>query len=253
VAVNAHYLASLIQKEMERAAAAFPGLELSLSLEERLLGTGGGLKKAAQDFEGPFFVANADVFTDLDLGELARLHLAANPLVSLAVKGGLANPTVAVDGDFRIVGLREPPEKAVPGEAARVFGLGVMAVSPKFRDYLPQGPSDSVAELAKALGRGALAVPFQESLWLDMGTVDNYLALNRVLAQGRLVAAPGAIVEGETVGSVVVGSGARIEPGAFVQDSVLWPGAVVEEGARVEGAAVIGRAFAGGEARPVWP
>jgi NDP-sugar pyrophosphorylase family protein len=129
-----------------------------------------------------------------------------------------------------------------------------MAASLEFRDLLPQGPSDSVAELARLLGRGgALAVPFQDSFWLDMGTVDNYLALNRALAQGRLVAAPGAIVEGETAGSVVAGQGSRIEPGAFVRDSVLWPGAIAESGARVVGAVVMGRAHAGGEARRVWP
>ncbi|HEX5367824.1 MAG TPA: nucleotidyltransferase family protein, partial [Dehalococcoidia bacterium] len=50
------------------------GIELTYSYEAQPLGSGLAVKQAARDFDGPFFVCNGDVITDLDLSSMAQLH-----------------------------------------------------------------------------------------------------------------------------------------------------------------------------------
>jgi len=63
------------------------GVEVRIAHEvEAPLETGGGLLAARPDFreDAPFFVHNADVYTDLDLAALYAAHLASDALVTLA-------------------------------------------------------------------------------------------------------------------------------------------------------------------------
>ncbi|MDR0548672.1 MAG: NTP transferase domain-containing protein [Deltaproteobacteria bacterium] len=350
VAINAYWLAEKIEAAVKKAKSAFKELKLSLSHEEELLGTGGGVQKAAASFKGPVLVINGDIWTDLDLRLLVKRHLETQAFATIAVLnpnqglnpnstfnqnlGGpaslgssdnqaqanqvaqasqaaqdclaaqdsqaaqdklvaqdnfasqdnllafsdnlasqessliaakdearftaghvlrpLAPPTVSVDAEGRVVGLRLPRDLAHKAEVARLYGLGVVVVSPKFKELLPVGPSDLIAELAKYLDEKVLAYPAPTTIWADIGTVENYWTLNRLLAKNKTILAKGAEVLGQTQGFVVLGAGAKIEPKAFARDCVLWPGAVLESGARAIKAVVNGRVPAGQEAKNVW-
>ncbi|MBU2549974.1 MAG: NTP transferase domain-containing protein, partial [Proteobacteria bacterium] len=95
VVVNAHHLAPVL-------AACLAGLTGGPTVhfleEDRILGTGGGVKNAARYLAGePFLLINGDVVTDLDLKALAEAYLAGPPgAATLAVhdhpvfNGGLA-------------------------------------------------------------------------------------------------------------------------------------------------------------------
>ncbi len=54
---------------------------------DRLLDTGGGIRKAKQFFDDgkPFLVHNVDILSDVDLQDLYQQHLAANSLATLVV------------------------------------------------------------------------------------------------------------------------------------------------------------------------
>jgi mannose-1-phosphate guanylyltransferase len=249
VVVNAHYLADLIQAELELARSAFPELTIRLSFEPTILGTGGGVKQAASSFKGSFLVVNSDIYTDLNLDLLVKDHIERQNLVTMAVLDYPEKATVSVDQDWRIIGLRQP--NPCPRETAKWCGLGVMVIEEPFLDYLPHGYSDLVAELAKSLKYpvGAFGWP---GFWSDMGTIASYWALNGHLAQNQTVLGPGAEVWGKTEGFVVLGAGARIHSGALVANSVLWPGALVESGAVVKDAIVVGQVPVNKEVRDVW-
>ncbi len=79
VVINAHYLADQVSKWAEGARI---GAEIVVSREDlvsdRPLDTAGGLRHAAPLFcgDGPFFVHNADVWSDVDLGALYESHVA---------------------------------------------------------------------------------------------------------------------------------------------------------------------------------
>jgi mannose-1-phosphate guanylyltransferase len=252
VVVNAHHLADQIAQALSAASLNLPNLDIALSFEETILGTGGGVKKAALGFSGPFFVINCDIFVDLDLGALARRHLENMAFATIATVNCPAKATVSVDPELQVTGLRLAAGQKAPRESARLCGLGALIVSPEFWEVLPRNFSDLIAELAKYLSRKVLAYPFPGSFWSDMGTVASYWELNQRLAQNRVIVGPGARIEGETGGFVILGAEAVIERGALVIDSVLWPGARVESGTVAKGTVVTGRELSGGEADGVW-
>ena len=77
IIINAHHFAEQIKAYS--AAYDGPGVSLTVSVEEEILDTGGGVRKAAGFFdrEEPFLVHNVDVLTDLDLSELMKAHRAS--------------------------------------------------------------------------------------------------------------------------------------------------------------------------------
>lgn len=86
--INTNYLAEMVTEYL-KANGNF-GLTIDISYEETLLDTGGALKRAAPYLEGekPFFVHNADIYTDISLLELKKYHEkigAAATLVTLPV------------------------------------------------------------------------------------------------------------------------------------------------------------------------
>lgn len=74
VMVNTHYLADQISSFLGDGSQF--GLTISLSYEETLLGTGGGLLKARDFFrdEPAFFVMNSDTLLDVHLKEMCLFH-----------------------------------------------------------------------------------------------------------------------------------------------------------------------------------
>ena len=62
IIINIHHMADQIESYL--AGNPFPGLEITISKEDQLLDTGGGLKKASWFFDDnePFIVHNVDIF-----------------------------------------------------------------------------------------------------------------------------------------------------------------------------------------------
>lgn len=58
----------------------YKGVEITYAVEEKPLGTGGGLLMAAREikYSGPFLVLNGDTFFEVDLGELHSFHTEKN-------------------------------------------------------------------------------------------------------------------------------------------------------------------------------
>ncbi|MDR1546482.1 MAG: NTP transferase domain-containing protein [Deltaproteobacteria bacterium] len=254
--VNAHHLAQDLKKAVDSWRDELDGLEIVVLFEPVILGSGGGLKNAAPFLTETFYLVNVDIFSDLDLALLARRHLArpGRPATLAAVERP-DRATVSLAADGRVLGFRSP--RPLPDEAAKLCGAGLMVVEPWFLRELPDGPSDVIEELGRWMLRGPApgAEVFAPELWRDMGTLEEYWALNRDLAQGRIWAENPRGLLGRLEGFVVAQAGAVVAPGGRVADSVLWRGAVVEDGASAVGAVVAGRVpagetVAGGAVRP---
>jgi NDP-sugar pyrophosphorylase family protein len=244
--VNAFYLAPMLEAFLEEARPDFPGMEIAVSRERSVLGTGGGIREASAHFDGPLLVANSDVYGDIPLDALAAAH-ASRPgaLATLAVLDRPDKATVSVGEGGRILSFRE--RDPVPGETERLCGAGAMVLSPEAVRRLPPGPSDVIAELGAMLSEGGEAGILRlapDAFWCDMGTPSDYFALNARLAGGGRFA-EGARIDGATSGFIVAEPGVMICEGATVRDSVLWSGAVVEPGCVLSGMIVAGRARSG--------
>lgn len=247
VVVNVHYKPELMMQSLGLLGNNFKNrLEIIPSIETEVLGTGGGLKKAAPFLgEDDFLVVNADIFTDFELVKLCLKQL-ANP-GRLATLGLLDRPelmekaNISMGEEQRILGLRQ--SRAMKGETKRQFYCGVMALSPDIFKYMPdQKCSDIVDVFSKAIEGGAdiFGWTYDPAIWSDMGTPDAYWQLNKHLASGRTVTHPTAIVKGELAGWNVLGAESMVEKGARVENCVVWPYAVISGGAVVKNAVVAG-------------
>ena len=87
IIINVHHHADQIKSFLDGKDNF--GIKITISDEsEKLLETGGGLKKAAWFFNDgkPFLLYNVDILSDIDLSKLYKFHLDSDAMVTLAVK-----------------------------------------------------------------------------------------------------------------------------------------------------------------------
>jgi NDP-sugar pyrophosphorylase family protein len=107
VIVNAHHFSAMIV-EFLKDHHNFD-LKVEVSLEEDLLDTGGGLKKAAHFFSGsdePFLLHNVDVLSTIDLRRMVRFHQESNALATLAVQQRASSRQLLFDQSGQLCGRR---------------------------------------------------------------------------------------------------------------------------------------------------
>ncbi|HEX5038212.1 MAG TPA: nucleotidyltransferase family protein [bacterium] len=189
VVINLHYLGELIQQELGGGAKF--GLHIHYSWEPRILGTGGGVKKASRYFdEKSFLVLNSDVLIDLDLKALHRFHKSKKAAATMAVREQSKETQftpVWVGRNDRIVGIGgEAPEK--PGIRPMMY-TGVQYLEPSFIERLPddheacmirEGYQPAIADGQKIAG-----FPYS-GYWNDLGTLDRLRQAEEDLRSGRI-------------------------------------------------------------------
>jgi mannose-1-phosphate guanylyltransferase len=272
--VNTHHLADDMAAAAREAAAAL-GLDLAVSHEPVIAGTGGALRQARAHLEGAgaIVLVNGDVLFDVDLAEALRVHRwtsARATMVLAPMPPGARYAAVEVDaaGLVRRIAGRFGPGPAA-GEALRPYHFtGVHVLSPGLLDDVPSFPFE--VDVNRQVHPRAMERPggvrgfLQAGYWNDLGTPARYLAANLDVLQGRVPLArfgfdplagftlgeggaavhPSARVEdGARVAASFVGAGARVAAGCTVAGSVVWDGTSIAGGERVE------RAIAAGDLR----
>ena len=249
------------------------GVEMTCVVEPEPLDTAGAIRFAytvsgMNPADGTFLVANGDVITDVDVGQMLRLHRSAGAEATIHVMD-VDEPSrygvVVIDSDGRVSDFLEKPPKPPPGCG---INAGTYLMEPSVIGRIARGHRVSVErEVFPAMvGDGTLWALRQNTYWVDAGTPQTYLQAQLDLLDGRRGPAadgvsveaavdPDAIVERSVVmaaavveaGSAVRGSavhsGAVIEAGATVLDSVVGSGARVGQGARVTDGTLIGEGF----------
>jgi len=258
--VNTHHLPEAMARTAGAAAAEL-GLELHLSPEPVIAGTGGALRQARRWLEGSeaVVVLNGDVLFDLDLGAALADHAASGALATMVLMpmpAGARYAAVELDAGGRV--RRIAGRFGPGGEGLTPWHFpGVHLLSPALLEAVPAEPFEVDVNrqvypplLARGLVRGHLT----RAAWRDLGTPADYLAANLEVAAGRFpvarsgFAAPpprlasDALIEpGAEVGpEVVVGRGCRIGAGARVDRAVLWPGTAIRPGEVVRDAVAAG-------------
>ena len=249
--VNVHHLPGVMERAAREAGAAL-GVEVAISREPAIAGTGGALREARPLLAGAdaILVVNGDVLFDVDLGGALAAHRASGALatmVLLPMPAGARYAAVDVDGGGRvrrIAGTFGPGgERLTP----RHFS-GVHVVSPPLLDRVPATPVEvDVRDVyAGLMADGLLRGHLVEGYWNDLGAPDRYLAAHADLLAGRVPLAPFDGADpfrgcGERGPGVRAAAGARIDPGATIEGpALLGEGAVVEAGARLGPNVVLG-------------
>lgn len=111
IVINVHHLADQVIDFLGKKKSF--GLNITISDEtDRLLDTGGALKKATPLFEGEedFLVHNVDILSDLNINDLINTHRQAASMATLAVRERPTTRSFLVDRTGRLCGW-EHPEK----------------------------------------------------------------------------------------------------------------------------------------------
>ena len=252
------------------------GVELCCVVEPEPLDTAGAIRFAYESSgmgasEGTFLAANGDVITDLDVGEMLRLHRSAGAEATIhlmEVEDPSRYGVVVTDPDGRVRAFMEKPEKPSTPPPSHWINAGTYLMEPSVIERIGGGRRVSVErEVFPAMAEdGTLWALRHNTYWVDAGTPETYLRAQLDLLDGRRGPAvagvspeasvdPEAVVERSVVmagavvgaGSVVRGSAvhsdAVIEAGATVLDSVVGSGATVGRGARVTDWTLIGERF----------
>ena len=232
VAVNAHHGLDAMRAFLEARGGA------ALSPEPDLLGTAGGLARAAALLgDGDALVWNADILVELDPRRLIAAHAgaAARGAEATLVVQPLApgQGSVGLDASGRVVRLRDA--RAGDESSGGEF-LGVQVIGEGLRRALPARGCLVGDVYIPAMLRGArLAAHLWEGPFFDIGTPRTYLAANLAWAAARGLSAwlhPTArVAPGVVVRDAVIGAGATVNASGggdcALERCVVWPGASV--------------------------
>jgi len=244
------YLAAAIEAEIGDGAAY--GVAVDYVVEDEPLGTAGAIANCAPKLDdGPFFVFNGDVLSDVDLGAFAAVH---------GEKGGMATIFLTAVADPRrygLVQLRDDGsvadflEKPGEWEGTALINAGVYVLEPEILDLIPRGRLFSIERgvFPKLARAGSLYGYVDHGYWRDIGTPESYLQAHFDILE-RVV----RTTVGDDMGdsyvyvspSATLSAAARIVPPCYVAD-----GAAIASGARVGPLAVVGAGAVVGEGASV--
>jgi mannose-1-phosphate guanylyltransferase len=246
------------------------GVRLRYVVETEPLGTGGGVRNAADLTEGTVFVLNGDVLTDADLTAMRQFHEARGARTTIylhRVEDPRPYGLVETDRDGRLLRFREKPS-ADEARTTDTINAGIYLMDAALLRRIPAGRAVSI-ERDVFPGLIADAVPCYgwttSAYWRDIGSPEAYREAQLDLLAGRVrtslppagdrrdgswlerdvTLVPGAVLEPP----VVLAAGVRVMAGARVGPfSVLGAGTRVGPRARVEGALLWERVEVGAEA-----
>ena len=269
--VNVHYLADALLAAYGEESR-INGMTVRLHREGELLGTAGGVKRLAPNFEGDtFVVVSGDALTDVDLGEMVRFHKEKGALATVALRRVFDTSefgVVELDEDANILGFQEKPkaEEAI----STLANTGIYVFEPRALEYAPAGVFFDFARdvFPRFLEAGERFVGYEgDFYWSDIGTLEAYRQAQYDVLSGRVrVKVPGekrgeslwvgeyaqihpsVVVEGHVLvgkdavvgrgvtlsGDVTVGTDCWVRPNATIRRSILLPGASVGDGAYLE-------------------
>lgn len=252
IVVNAHHLRLQVKQALQEEE------HIVLQEEEKILGTGGGLRLALPHLgQDPVLVVNGDIYHTIDYREIYRSHCQAKADVSLVLHDYPRFNDVAVDETFRITGFNRSGGRS--GQQERVLAFtGIHVINPKVLQIIPPDTPFCIIDCYRKLlqqGGAIRAHLATHHYWTDMGTPADYLQLHADLL-GRQVPLyeelAAAAANGPFVGAqstcmgrdvklldwVCIGEGARIGSGSLLQRVVVWDGAVVPAGAIIKDAII---------------
>lgn len=156
-------------------------LEIDYLSEEAPLGTIAPLRGLRDRLTGPFFVANSDIYADLELKDLMVAHLNDTTPMTVVVTRQDVNIAYGVldHTDGVVVAFREKPTQQFS------VSSGIYCMSPDVFDFIPPSGPFGFDDLMYAMLGGGAKVSVYEHMgsWVDIGRVED---LRR--AQERAVA-----------------------------------------------------------------
>lgn len=186
-AVTLGYLPHIIENAYEDG---YRGLNTVFIREDEPLGTAGGVKNAAADFDEPFLVISGDAICDFDIGKITAFHKASGAMATI-VAVSQSDPReyglLRVDGSNRVTGFLEKP--AWSQSVTDLANTGVYIIDPECLKLIPRDRSYDFARdlFPLMLERDMPVYCYHTSdYWCDVGSIEAYMQCQRDIFDGKV-------------------------------------------------------------------
>lgn len=243
------------------------GMKVHIVEEPEPRGTAGAVKNVEHLLDGPTYIFNGDVMTDLDLEAMLAFHREKQSKVTISLTP-VEDPTqfglVEMGPDNRVKRFLEKPR--VEDITTNLINAGTYIIEPEIFRYVPPGQfymfERGLFPVVLQTGDPMYGFP-SRAYWTDIGKPQTYIDVhhdiligkvrygfggreiaNRVWVEGEAEIHPSAQVVGPVVigdgtviergarviGPTVIGPRCRIGPECSLEGAVLWEGNVLDEG-----------------------
>lgn len=194
IIINVYHFSEQIKDYLERKN--YFNCSITISDEsQKLLETGGGLKKAAHYFSDgkPFLVHNVDILSDISLKKLMDFQITSGSLASLAVRDRISSRKFLFSKENILCGWIN--EKSGERIIARneVSGLspysfsGIQIIDPALFTYFPEENVFSLVDLYLSAAKKEMILGYihNEDNWLDLGKPETLSEAERLFEKIR--------------------------------------------------------------------
>ena len=166
IVINLHHLGDQIIEFLGDGSRY--GVNITYSLEEELLETGGGIKKALNLLGNePFLIVNGDIYTDFRFSDLPE-QLPNDCLAHLVVRKNEDKG----HGDFEI------ENSTITSRGKSYTYCGIAVIDPKLFYDSPEGPFSWTRDwLFDLLASHYFTAQEHRGRWADIGTIEQYESL----------------------------------------------------------------------------
>lgn len=194
IVVNVHHFSNLVISFLEKNNFGIP---VQISDEtDKLLDTGGGLKKAAFYFAGnePVLIYNVDILSSLNIQEMIDNHINSKALVTLAVRIRETQRYYKFDSEMNLIGwinkktgetkISKPADFETSTEMAY---SGFHIIQPEIFSLMPDTDRFSVTDFYLELAKGLVVKGYSDNsdLWMDVGKPEQLEEARRIFRQIR--------------------------------------------------------------------
>ena len=148
------------------------GVNLSVSREEKPLGTAGPLKLLEEQLDTPFVVMNGDILSLVDFGKLHDFAVQQDSLLTLTIKKEIMPfdfGNIFFEGEL-VTGIEEKPDIVM------YILAGIYVMKPEIFRFFPENEFFGMDMLIKRMLAEQERVSKYEltDYWLDIGRIDDY-------------------------------------------------------------------------------
>jgi len=182
IIINVHHFADLIKNYLDQNNFFDCSIEIS-DESEKLLDTGGALKKAAHYFSNgaPFLVCNVDILSNINLKKLVDDDLSSSSIATLAVKDRTSSRKFLFDKNMTLSGWmnEKTGEQIISKSNLTEFSSyafsGIQIIDPNLFKYFPDKDVFSLVDLYLAASKREKIIGYvhNEDEWMDLGKIEN--------------------------------------------------------------------------------
>lgn len=194
IIVNVHHFSDLIKKYLEQNNFFNCLIEIS-DESEKILDTGGGLKKAAHFFSDgkPFLVYNVDILSNINLKKFMKFHLSSSSIATLAVQDRKSSRRFLFDKNMILCGWMNENtgeriiSRSSENELNSYAFSGIQMISPKIFEYFPDTDVFSLVQLYLSAAKKEKIVGYNHDKdeWMDLGKIENLSEADKLFDRFR--------------------------------------------------------------------